>query len=338
MSCTTCEFYPGQAVGALDFGLNGELETSIILSKRVSQAIKVSATPLSFTVEAWVWAYDPALRRPQPLFARYPRTSPIQGDSQAEFLLQLEDNGNLNLFFGSRSSNQNRRGFEIDCGFDIVPAQTWTHLALTVFTPAGRSNPTDVRLYKNGELACGWNSSVSAFDGSRPVLHDQPFAFSNYQAVGVCEGEVQTFNGRMDEIRVWIGARSPQQVRSFYDTVVPTSPNLVARLALDRTPEELDGYYAADASRLAAPGAFFGVNGQLPEWMRSRAPIEVVVEVDNFQIAPFSLPAYSANPLDSWAAVVDTSMLESTDSLYRDATGNIPLGSEDMVQILPGNR
>lgn len=328
-------------MGALDFGVAGN--TSLILSRETSQAIKASSTPLSFTLEAWVWVADPALRRPQPLFTRYPRLAPVQGDSQAEFLLQLQGNGNLNLFFGGGDQNPNRVALNLNCGFDVVPANRWTHIALTVSTPPVRVNPNDVRVYANGQLACQWpnSSNPMGFNGTRQVMHDQPFAFSNYQSNGQCEGQVQTFSGRMDEIRVWAGVRTAAQILGSYTTVTSSSsPGLVGQFSLDRLPAEEAGGYALDASTTGANAAFYGVDGARPQWIPSTAPIEpVLVETANFQLTPITLYGYATNYADSWSAQVNMSSLRNgTEFLYLDAAGSVFLAPSDQITALTGNK
>jgi hypothetical protein len=329
----------------------------LVLSTETSATIKASDTPLSFTREAWVWPAQANLRRPQPLFARSPRTQPIQGHSRAEFLLQLQANGNLNLFVGGGSANKDRLALNLDCGFNVVPAGRWTHVALSVATTPGLVNPREARVYLNGHLACEWPGTEAAnttFGGTRQIMHDQPFVFSQYELAD-CDGpeRLQTFQGRMDELRVWAGELTPAEILAGYDTdlssTTTTTPyaearasSLVGLFHLDRESRgegEDKSCVALDSSPTGANAAFEGeIEGQAAVWVPSSAPLVLQVEATNFLPAHLTLFIYSAHPNDTFAAQIDVSALNPTESIYRDGGPAVLVNQGNVITVAEGSQ
>lgn len=334
-TCATCEFVVGRAQGALSLA---GTDSSIVLSRATSKAIQHSATPLSFTLESWVFLAPNEERLAQPIFARYPRTAPIRGNSFAEFLLQLQGNGNLNLFFGGGWANPNRVGLELDCGFDTLRQGEWAHVALTVDTPAMQTNPATVLVYVNGQQVCGWSTlDGGEFDGKRQVMHDQPFAVGNYEDIAeACGGVAQTMTtGTVDELRVWAGARSSEEILAWYADVVPaTSAGLVGQFHFDREPIELLGEQVFDSSPI-------GANAMLTDaglWIPSTAPILSTVTVANFQMTPVNFYAYATDPADGWFVVLSGLPGDAQNVLYQDAHGLVPLTSGATILTAPNAR
>lgn len=303
-----------------------------------------------------MWPAQANLRRPQPLFARYPGTRPIQGHSRAEFLLQVQANGNLNLFFGGGSANKDRLALNLDCGFNVVPAGRWTHVALSVATTPGLVNPREARVYLNGHLACEWPGTEAAnttFAGTRQIMHDQPFVFSKYELAD-CDGPegLQTFHGRMDELRVWAGVRTPAEILAAYDTTdlsstTTTTPyaearasSLVGLFHLDRESSgevEEAAYVALDSSSTRANAAFQGEGGA-PAWVPSSAPLVLRVEATNFLLAHLNLFIYSADVNDTFGAQIDVSALNPTESIYRDGGAAVPLNQGNVITVAEGSQ
>lgn len=321
-------------MAAVDFGAQG----SLVMDVAASEAIRTSSTPLSFTIEAWVWVAQPALGRAQPLFARYPQTGIVQGNSRAEFVLQLQGNGDLNLFFGGGSANVNRLALNLDCGFNLIKPWTWTHVALTVSTLPGLVNPNAARVYINGVPECMWpgfDSANTTFAGTRQVMHNEPFVFSRYEVASSsgCSPTLQTFSGRMDSIRVWPGARSPAEIRSSYDLVISDAESsAVGIFNLDGFYDELMDMEAEDSSRLAAPASLIGE--PLPRRVQSGVFVRETAEATNFLLAPIRFYGFSSDIEDGFSFQVDIDGLNAElESIYLDPGANVQVTASTRIGV-----
>jgi hypothetical protein len=284
----------------------------------------------------WVRITNPVLGRYQPIVSRYPRYAAVAGtgNSMAEFDLQVQMNGNLNFFMGGGSSNPNKLGVLVDCGFNIIRSNTWTHVALSISTPTGQVNPNAVNIYINGQWQCGWQASAATpFSGTRQVLHGQPFAFSNYENVE-SNGVPQTFSGRMDEIRLWSGVRTPAQIAANYNLPVsPNSPNLICYLKLDREYPEATYALAKDSSIYANDAILTGWTGTLPVWTGYSAPVQHVITTTNFKLTTVPLYTFSSNPEDYFVCVI-TTPLQNGD-IYLDPLGTQPYSINNPIGPAP---
>lgn len=325
-------------MGALDFGAEGQ--TSLTLSTDTSLAIYSSTTPLSFTIEAWIWVQNPALGRPQPLFTRYPQTAIVQGNSRAEFLLQLQDNGNLNLFFGGGSADVNRLALNLDCGYNVIKPSTWTHVALVVVTSPDLVNPSSASVYINGQLECIWpgfDSANTTFDGTRQVMYTEPFIIAGYElpSSSGCNSTFLTFTGRMDEIRVWASARTAEQIASYWNVVIEDAPDdAVGIFHLDRTQSEIYHNYASDSSSVNAPATFEGQPSDTqPLFTTSGVVMTETAPAVNFQLAQLLLYVYAQSSSDSFAVQVDVSSLGPLEKLYLDAGASVPVTETTLISV-----
>ncbi len=291
-------------------------------------------------MEAWVKITNPVLQKYQSIFSRYPRTAPIQGNSRAEFNFQVQTNGNLNFFMGGGSTQKYALGMLQDCGFNKLPGNTWTHVALSIDTPLNSVNPREVRIYINGQLDCQWPQPGAAplFQGTRQVMHDQPLAFSNFDN-GDVEGVPQTFSGMMDEIRIWAGVRTEHEIAENYKRLLPAnSTNLIAQYSLNGNSDELLSGIAQDRSGNGHNAVLTGLQGTKPSWVPSNAPIRNIVPVNNFQLTPLELFMYSANPSDTFIVEIDISSLSAYEKIFLDKNANIPLPPSSQVGVLPGRQ
>ncbi|ELR24370.1 uncharacterized protein ACA1_166110 [Acanthamoeba castellanii str. Neff] len=127
---------------------------------------------------------------------------------------------------------------------------------------------------------------------------------------------LQTFHGRMDELRVWAGVRTPAEILVGYDTTdlsltTTTTPYAEARASSLGEDESC----VALASPTGAKAAFEGeIEGQAPVWVPSLAPLVLRVEATNFLLAHLTLFIYLAHPNDTFAAQIDVLALNPSPS------------------------
>ena len=128
----------------------------------------------------------------------------------------------------------------------LVPFQ-WFHVAVTYDESLGQMN-----LYKNGQL-------LSQAMNIPP--HNDPELF-----IGAYSG-AYTFQGKIDEVRIWDYARSMAEIRgNMCQKINGTEPGLVSYFRFDQTA----GGFAENAMQ-APNGQFFGFQNAV--WQRSAAPI-----------------------------------------------------------------
>jgi len=129
-----------------------------------------------------------------------------------------------------------------------VPLNAWSHVAVTIDGQA-------VTFYVNGEFA------ASAVLNSIANIQNGPFA------VGLDEINRYTFNGQLDEVRIWNVVHSPVQIQSTFRSEVPPSPGLIRYFDFD------EGFV-----QFLAPGT---------QWAVDRSGIGAPLQL-------FNLPAYVA--------------------------------------------
>ena len=160
-------------------------------------------TNLPETIELWV---NPTETQPVTLQGYYTimnNDKPYQGGHG----IGLNSNRGLYL---------NRRGWDTDgwtTGY-TVPSNTWTHIAVVL-------EATQITLYTNGVLYAIWPHS-STKNRARGEL---------FTRVGLRnEGSTDHFKGYMDEIRVWSGVRSSEEIASHFnkDLSPPFPINVIA--------------------------------------------------------------------------------------------------------------
>ncbi|NJM93734.1 MAG: LamG domain-containing protein [Cytophagales bacterium] len=123
----------------------------------------------------------------------------------------------------------------IQCPFD-VDLNRWYHLAFTADRASGRRI-----LYINGDSV---TSSVSGiYTGSGPL-----YIFTESETFG------GTFNGTLDELRIWDHVRSPAQLRADMDRPVPATAS--GLLGLWHLNEPVGNGQSFDASRARKHGVW----------------------------------------------------------------------------------
>ncbi|MEP2023767.1 LamG-like jellyroll fold domain-containing protein, partial [Reichenbachiella sp.] len=148
-------------------------------------------TETDFTIEAWVNIpnYDDY----------YPILSKQSGGSNAsaEFLLQVQHTtGNVNFFMGDGSVIYNVHGND-NAGDADITVNTWNHIAVTV-------SGTDMTLFINGVV-----SGTGTFGGVRITGSASNVNIGHYS-----NPTLQYWPGLIDEVRIWDGARTAQQIRA----------------------------------------------------------------------------------------------------------------------------
>ena len=162
----------------------------------------------------------PRLRRPGRAvdLTWFPGRDPDPGFIVAEF------------FLGPAHAARNRIGLVSSL---LVTPGAWNHVAATLDTDAGLC-----RLYINGAPA-GETSVLE--DGLTPI---PPIDLRNssYPLVIGAIPPFGYFNGRIDEVRVWSVARTPDEIAASFNTPVdPASPGLVACYRFDDGPADSAG-------------------------------------------------------------------------------------------------
>jgi len=141
------------------------------------------------------------------------------------------------------------------CASVLVPASSltvneWHHVAATY-------DGVNIQIFHDGNLA---NTKAQSGDVSEV----------NYLFIGAFLG---TFNGLIDEVRIWNVARTPEAILStVFDTLQGDEPGLVAYWPFD----DGAGQFAADASgngQAVRLGSTDGVDDQDPAWVASDSPI-----------------------------------------------------------------
>ncbi|HNP54111.1 MAG TPA: hypothetical protein PKK69_05825, partial [Ferruginibacter sp.] len=161
------------------------------------------------------------------------------------------DNG-LRLLGGSSAGL-----FQVTTG-TALPLNTWTHVAATVDVAAGQ-----IKLYVNGNLAASSTISGSILNNELPVRIGSP---------GGGGANSGTFNGRIDEVRIWNYARSQADIQSNMNCEIQARTGLVAAYhfnqGLDSYPNPSEGILN-DASGNNNNGTLtnFALTGFISNWV-----------------------------------------------------------------------
>jgi len=321
--CTTCEFTVGRGVGAIDFSAAeaGGLLAPVSLSRMLA-----FENNRDMTIEMWVYTHRASqFGLYQPIVSRYPRGPSIRGNIHAEFNLQLQPSGNLNFFMGGGPKFRGL-GMNLNCG-PVIKDKTWHHVALVFYTPPFNLNPHFLGIYVDSKLVCRFernNKTVNPayFRGDRQFLVDEPLAFSNYENLNAA-GLPQSWDGYMDEIRIWNVARTAEEIAATWNVSIQgCERNLFAYYKLNRVPTGLpngvwdDGPFDQQATLL-------GYNGQRPAYIGSLAPIQNKVFTTNFgSPIPLIFYAWTENFFDQFVVLISNSSFEG--QLFLDPAGTEP--------------
>lgn len=186
---------------------------------RVPPSASIAATP-EFSFEAWIkvpegdTGNDAGLLRP--IVSRFRKSS--VNDTNNDFFLGLEPRGKVVAWSGS---DDNEHGFLLRSNI-VLQANTWYHIALS-FKYADINNPFPyqanlyVDTYPAGVLS---RDAVSAY-WYGPGLTKTPFLGESF-TIGKYANAAQDhyFKGTIDEVRIWQGKRSGDDIKNFaYRTV-----------------------------------------------------------------------------------------------------------------------
>jgi hypothetical protein len=203
-------------------------------------AFNLTAT---WTLEAWVYPRNVASGTEQDIISKW------DGPGDASYQLQIESNGAVRVpAYGGSSST-------VALSRTKLVNNAWQHLAATF-------NNGEVRIYINGALDTVVTGMLTPMVSTQPLAFGREGAYAGY-----------TYNGVIDEIRIWNVVRSASDLATFMNQ----------RLAGTET--GLKGYWRFDEGSgdvvLDATGR--GNNGRLgsavgpdtwdPTWTTNAAPI-----------------------------------------------------------------
>ena len=273
-----------------------------------------------FTVEAWI-----CLEHVQ--------------DGFSQTILELGDIESVNqgcsntINFSYNPSIGLMLGLKVDGQGGTVIAQTslevqqWIHVAVTM-APDG-----NLIFYKNG--------TVIHQQGSIPlpksVLRKDNYIGRNYQGNDY-------YNGRIDELRIWNIARTPEQIRGYMRRQIPpTHPKLVAAYSF----EEGFGATAFDSSGNSYHGFLGGGNvEQEPQWQKIWASADRGLQFDGHDdyiaLPEMELDFSSGLTLETWISLANlNSQASLIDFGNGSQTDNIVLvqsGSDLVFRVYKNNR
>eukprot|EP01099_Mayorella_cantabrigiensis_P000022 TRINITY_DN1012_c0_g1_i2.p1 TRINITY_DN1012_c0_g1~~TRINITY_DN1012_c0_g1_i2.p1 ORF type:complete len:475 (-),score=138.81 TRINITY_DN1012_c0_g1_i2:64-1488(-) len=306
----------GEAYYALRFPDAGQ--ASVTLPEALSADL-----PLSFSFEAWIMLpgtvgtnqVTTADGLYKTVVSRYTvRPDGTYHNRYADFNLQVQKNGDINFFMGSGLTS-NFYG-AILTGPTLV-AGRWTHVAFTVQTPTGKTNPDTVVLYVDGKP-----STTNWKVGNRQLHEDVPIHLGAYLNQ---DGDVKWWRGYMDEIRFWGVALSSEDIHARMNVSAdPADPNLLAyykcdsgALLVDSTSHHFDGQFvtAAGAIQYQISGVKLGFS------VETARQSSVVITLTGVGSSPFSYVIESV-PDSSVGLVKVGATTLFTDNLPYTLTGN----------------
>jgi hypothetical protein len=228
----------------------------------------------TFTVELWANSSDPTGNNATVSSRFVP-----QGEYSFDFGLR-----NANEIHGDIGNGSSWITINADAYFPYVTG-VWHHLAYVV-TPAGYS------IYGDGVLA-----GFGGVGESDAVLYDSAHGLG----IGG-NASTPTWNGLIDEVRIWCTARSQQEVQAkMYRTLTGTEIGLMGYWRFD----EGNGTNTVDASGHGFTGTL--LNGV--SWVGSSAPISnapVMVVVPSLAISPGDGAVLVSWPTNAGGFVLET--------------------------------
>lgn len=220
-----------------------------------------------------------------------------------EYEIAVHKNGNI--FF---AINANLPGWVwINSGL-AIPNNTWTHLALTYSALTGKCS-----LYVNGII-----QFLSFATGNI-----QPYNNVNHFTIGNSDILNGSFDGYIDEVRLWNSALSGSAIRQWMNKSVtsihPEYTNLRGYWKFD----EGIGTITADVSGNGNTGILTNV----PRWIPSTSPMVGTGKISGNKFLDKNINGQKDIDelgIEDWKIILSGSWLESTymDSTYTDSTGN----------------
>ena len=169
----------------------GQIDTAITLDRQRFAEVPHSASldiRRQITIETWIYA---------DVLASVPIVEKRGGPSSStvSYALRLNSNGQLQLDSASVSG----RVWTLRTPFGSIEAGQWYHFAGVIDRDTG-----EIRAYLDGALVA--TSSVSQTD---TVLHTGPLLIGK-----TLQNGVPSFEGRLDELRIWSTARTETQIQT----------------------------------------------------------------------------------------------------------------------------
>jgi len=243
------------------------------------------------TIEMWIYPSDFSQRR-----------NPIAKAYGGEGTMTVEQNGNVNYYYGTGGGNNSPyQGFTMTAPLQV---DTWTHLALV----RDLDNMT-LKWYKNGELVNETNASYPAAAASGLPLY-------------IGRGYVSDFAGMLDEVRIWNSARSQIEIQQNMNmTLHELGGNLAGYW-------NFDTHSALDLSLNQNNGTLYG-NGYFA--VDEGLPISGLMQLTAWQEdADQGLAGFTpGNPIQFriWTTLYSTSVELPADAAFSIGDGTFGFGS-----------
>lgn len=294
-------FEDGTARDATGHGHDGIMQGNAFIVEARFAAPEVKPVTSSNTIDAMVNGVlqldgeDSYVELPATAFANL-TSATVEGwvkwgafRNMSRFFELGETNQSLNVQNRARTPNLH---YEITLGLGatnpppVVAANAlvvneWCHVAAV-------SGPGGMRLYLNGDLV-----GSNTFTGSFAATARAENAFLGRSVWKQLYPSDEDFRGQMDEVRVWNGVRTPEQIAAtMYSTLTGREPGLVGYWNFDDPLEPL-----RDLSPSAQHGRFFGQAQVIPAARPASQESTVSVLALPGQGATVELPAGILNGL-----------------------------------------
>ncbi|NQZ78184.1 MAG: VCBS repeat-containing protein, partial [Ekhidna sp.] len=165
----------------------------------------IAGADQQFTIEAWINPVNVGVAF-QPLVYKYADGS--CGASARQLRIELQNDRPTFIYYGALGSG-NFAIIQSDIG---ISASIWTHLAFVYDGTVDTNDLDRVTIYINGAEA---PTTLQSSSGTFPrTIQDGPAQFAlgkAYNATTVCTSST-SFQGQIDELRVWDGLRTQEQI------------------------------------------------------------------------------------------------------------------------------
>ena len=159
----------------------------------------------SFTAEAWFYVETADLTQPgfdpvnRPILSRYDPTKLNPTDADSDFQVRIEPDGTLVAVMGDGTTTP-----IVYTSSTVLSDNTWYHISVAVvYTDVNDPHPVSFKFYLTGGAQ---ESAVQLWSGSS--------SRQNYKNWPIQVGRFGTsyYIGKIDEVRVWSGERSKNEV------------------------------------------------------------------------------------------------------------------------------
>jgi len=306
----------GEGLYALRFPDVGQ--ASVALPEALSEVL-----PSSFSFEAWVMypGTVPGAKQGttgdglyKSIVSRYTiRPDGTYHNMYADFNFQIQKGGEINFFMGN-GLNPSFYGVIITAG--TLTAGRWTHLAFSVHTPNGKTNPDYATVFVDGVASNStWKSGARQLQSSAPI---------NLGAYMNQDGDVKWWRGFLDEIRIWGLYRNTTMVKSTMAMSVPTnSDGLLAYYRCNAGTVLIDDAHNYDGEFVSGAGSV--------QYQMSGAKLGFLLGAGRQSSVDVVLPGVGTSP---FTYVIETIPDPTVGSLK---SNNTVILSNNLPFFLPGN-